>query len=127
MLPPPLPGILRVWPPQLADYVPNLSPALTSRSLRGKNANGPAVASWMVEVLVVPARGHKQFMFGTPFGGAFVKWVLGFFLLRGVLKHLISSTQLSPHQRDGHPLTTVTLIRRWFGLSRDTVSWMAPH
>ncbi|KAK8010158.1 raffinose synthase Sip1 [Apiospora arundinis] len=63
------------------------------RCRRGAHtADGPAVASWMVEVPVAPAHGHiphmEQFMFGTPFGGAFV---------------------------------------RWFGLSRDTVAWMAPR
>ncbi|KAK7964017.1 Sip1-like protein, partial [Apiospora saccharicola] len=98
VLPPPLPlpGSSRVGPPKgLADYLPDLNPALASRALlRSKNADGPgpAVASWMVEVPVEPARGDvphmEQFMFGTPFGGAFV---------------------------------------RWFGLARDTVSWMAPR
>ncbi|KAK8068723.1 hypothetical protein PG994_005339 [Apiospora phragmitis] len=92
VLPPPRPGSPPLRAPQLTGYVPDLNPALASRALRNKNADGPAVASWMVEVSVAPARGHvphmEQFMFGTPFGGAFV---------------------------------------RWFGLSRDTVSWMAPR
>ena len=110
----------------IREYIPDINPELQSRAL--DDGYKSKVKSWLIEASVDGAQGEwphmTQVMFGKPFGGNFLRYV-ALKVHRPI--SLPMETSLSGMLHLAHLGRRLTGPTRWFGIVRNTTSWMAPR